>query len=214
MMMIKDQMEKIYNDLPPSEIPWNIETPPEALKSIVTGGKVKPCKTIDLGCGTGNYAIYMASQGFDVTGIDISSTAIEFAKKSANQRGIKCNFTVADVLGELNDILGKFDFAFDWELLHHILPSDREKYVNNVYHLLNPGGLYLSVCFSENNTQFGGEGKYRTTPLNTTLYFSSEEEMRNLFKSLFIIEELNTIEIKGKFGPHQVIYSLLKRGYK
>ena len=185
--MIKDQMEKTYKDLPPNEIPWNIETPPETLKSIVTEGKVKPCKAVDLGCGTGNYSIYLASQGFDVTGIDISFTAIELARNSAIQKGIKCGFTVADVLGELDEAIGKFAFTFDWELLHHIFPSDREKYINNVYRLLNPGGLYLSVCFSEDSTQFGGEGKYRTTPLNTTLYFSSENEMSSLFKSLFII---------------------------
>ena len=107
--------------------------------------------------------------------------------------------------------MGKFDLAYDWELLHHIFPSDREKYINNVYRLLSPGGRYLSACFSEENTQFGGEGKYRTTPLNTTLYFSSESELKSLFESLFIIEELKTIEIKGKFGPHKAIYSLLKR---
>lgn len=209
--MLKDQMEKIYKDLSPNEIPWNIESPPDILKSIVTGGIVKPCKAIDLGCGTGNYSIYLASQGFDVTGIDISPTAIELARNSAIQRGIKCSFKVADVLGGMNEVFDKFDFAFDWELLHHIFPSDREKYINNVCHLLNPGGRYLSICFSEENTQFGGKGKYRNTPLNTTLYFSSEEEMRSLFKSLFIIEELRAIEIQGKFGPHRVIYSLLKR---
>lgn len=209
--MLKDQMEKIYKDLSPNEIPWNIESPPDILKSIVTGGIVKPCKAIDLGCGTGNYSMYLASQGFDVTGIDISPTAIELARNSAIQRGIKCSFMVADVLGGMNEVFDKFDFAFDWELLHHIFPSDREKYINNVCHLLNPGGRYLSICFSEENTQFGGKGKYRNTPLNTTLYFSSEEEMRSLFKSLFIIEELRAIEIQGKFGPHRVIYSLLKR---
>lgn len=209
--MLKDQMEKIYKDLSPNEIPWNIESPPDILKSIVTGGIVKPCKAIDLGCGTGNYSIYLASQGFDVTGVDISPTAIELARNSAIQRGIKCSFKVADVLGGMNEVFDKFDFAFDWELLHHIFPSDREKYINNVCHLLNPGGRYLSICFSEENTQFGGKGKYRNTPLKTTLYFSSEEEMRSLFKSLFIIEELRAIEIQGKFGPHRVIYSLLKR---
>ena len=210
-MMIKDQMEKIYNDLPPGEIPWNIETPPEILINIIKDRKVRSCKTIDLGCGTGNYAIYMARQGFDVTGVDISPTAIELARNNAVQKGSKCSFIVADVLGEIDDALGKFDFAYDWELLHHIFPSDRENFIYNVYHLLNPGGRYLSVCFSEESNQFGGEGKYRTTPLNTTLYFSSESEMRSLFKPLFIIEELKTIEIKGKFGPHKAIYSLLKR---
>ena len=73
-------MDKIYRDLPLEDIPWNLEIPPDALTQLVESGKVKPCKTVDLGCGTGNYAIYLASVGFDVTGIDISPTAIRIAK--------------------------------------------------------------------------------------------------------------------------------------
>ena len=66
-------MEKIYQKTPLNKIPWNFETPPNDLVELVDAGKVNPCKTVDLGCGTGNYAIYLASQGFNVTGIDISS---------------------------------------------------------------------------------------------------------------------------------------------
>lgn len=139
-------MERIYRKIPLNEIPWNIETPPNVLVELVDSGKVKPCKTIDLGCGTGNYAIYLASVGFDVTGIDISPTAIKIAKENAKKKGIKCNFLVADVLGNLNEVKEKFDFAYDWELLHHIFPEQRRIYIENVYKILNPRGKYLSVC--------------------------------------------------------------------
>lgn len=66
--MKKNKMEKIYRETPPEEIPWNVETPPKELVQLIERGKVKPCKAIDLGCGAGNYAIYIASKGFDVTG--------------------------------------------------------------------------------------------------------------------------------------------------
>jgi predicted RNA methylase len=49
--------DSIYKKMPLEEIPWNIETPAEALVNLVESGKVKPCKTLDLGCGAGNYAI-------------------------------------------------------------------------------------------------------------------------------------------------------------
>ena len=55
------EMDKIYRNMPLEEIPWNIETPPDALVELIESGKVKPCKTIDFGCGAGNYAIYLAS---------------------------------------------------------------------------------------------------------------------------------------------------------
>jgi len=72
-------MDRIYRKTSLNEIPWNFESPPKELVKLVDSGKVKPCKTIDLGCGTGNYAIYLASRGFDVIGIDISPTAIKIA---------------------------------------------------------------------------------------------------------------------------------------
>jgi len=70
--MIRNQMEKIYSETPPTEIPWNIESPPNALVELVESRQVQPCKTIDMGCGAGNYAVYLAALGFDVTGVDIS----------------------------------------------------------------------------------------------------------------------------------------------
>lgn len=207
--MIKDQMEKIYKNMAIDDIPWNFKTPPDVLENLVRTGKITPCKTIDLGCGTGNYAIYLAGEGFDVTAVDISSSAIKIAKNNASQKGIDCNFIVADILGDLKQIQSTFNFAYDWELLHHIFPSDREKYIRDVYRLLNPGGQYLSVCFSEENLQFGRVGKFRKTPLETVLYFSSENELRVLYESFFKVEELKTIEIKGKFSPHKAIYTFM-----
>ena len=205
------EMDKIYRNMSLEEIPWNIETPPDALVELVESGKVKPCKTIDFGCGAGNYAIYLASVGFDVTGIDISPSAIKTAKENAKKKRVKCNFLVADVLGDLDEVKQTFDFAYDWELLHHIYPEKRKKYVENVYRILNPGGNYLSVCFSEKDPQFGGSGKYRETPLGTILYFSSEDESRDLFEPYFNIKELKTIEISGKFAPHLANYAFMER---
>ncbi len=205
------EMDKIYRNMSLEEIPWNIETPPDALVELIESGKVKPCKTIDFGCGAGNYAIYLASVGFDVTGIDISPSAIKTAKENAKKKRVKCNFLVADVLGDLDEVKQTFDFAYDWELLHHTYPEKRKKYVENVYRILNPGGIYLSVCFSEKDPQFGGSGKYRETPLGTILYFSSEDESRDLFEPYFNIKELKTIEISGKFAPHLANYAFMEK---
>jgi SAM-dependent methyltransferase len=211
MLTIKDQMEKIYRDMSLENIPWNRETPPDILQSLVQSRTIVPCKAIELGCGAGNYVIFMAQQGFDITGVDISGAAIEIAKKSASEKGVTCTFIEADVLGDMPEIWDPFEFAYDWELLHHIFPGDREKYLKNVHRFLKPGGRYLSVCFSEESLQFGGKGKYRKTPIDTILYFSSENEMKSLFEPFFRIEELKTIDIEGKFAKHKAIYAFLKK---
>jgi len=205
------RIDRIYRKMPLEKIPWNIETPPKALVELVDNGKVKPCKTVDLGCGVGNYAIYLASKGFDVTGVDFSPTAIKIAEENAKKRGANCNFLITDVVEELDQFMETFDFAYDWELLHHIFPEKRKKYVENVHGILNLKGKYLSVCFSEKDAQFGGSGKYRETRLGTILYFSCEDELRDLFKPYFNIEELKTIEIGGKFGPHLANYAFMER---
>ena len=85
--MIKNQMENIYRNLPLEKIPWNRETPPEILQRIVKNEKIKPCKAIELGCGAGNYVIYLSKMGFDVTGIDFSETAIKIAKILQRKKG-------------------------------------------------------------------------------------------------------------------------------
>jgi SAM-dependent methyltransferase len=208
---IREQMDQIYGNMPLDNIPWNLSTPPEMMVKAVETGKIKPCRAVDLGCGAGNYAIWLARQGFDVTGIDISRHAIEHADNLATREDISCRFVVADLLGDLKEFQGGFDFAYDWEVLHHIFPEDRQRYLQNVHDLLRPNGTYLSLCFSEEDPEFGGEGKYRETPLGTTLYFSSEDELTELFDPLFHIIELKTIEVPGKYGPHMTIGAWLKR---
>jgi hypothetical protein len=77
--------------------------------------------------------------------------------------------------------------------------------------MLRPDACYLSVCFSEDDASFGGEGKYRKTPIGTTLYFSSEGELRELLEPLFHIEELSTVEVAGRHGSHLAVRALLTK---
>lgn len=210
-MDIRDQMDRIYRDIPLENIPWNLAAPPTLLTAAVEAGKIKPCRAVDLGCGAGNYTVWLARQGFDVTGIDISRQAVKHATDLAAREEVSCRFIVADLLGDLKEFHGSFDLALDWEVLHHIFPDDREHYVHNVHSVLRPHGKYFSLCFSDRDPEFGGEGKFRKTPLGTTLYFSSEEELKKLFEPLFHIHELNTVEVPGKYRPHLANVAWLER---
>jgi SAM-dependent methyltransferase len=204
-------IDRIYRTMPLAKIPWICEMLPEPITRLLEDDMVGPCRTIDLGCGTGNYAICLAAMGFDVLGVDSSKTAIAIARNQAMQRGAMCRFIVADLLGDLHEVPGTFEFAFDWELLHHIFPEDRETYIKNVHRLLRPEGTYFSACFAESDPQFGGTGKFRTTTIGTKLYFSSEEEIHDLVSPYFTIRELRTVEVAGKYGPHNVICVLAGR---
>jgi SAM-dependent methyltransferase len=210
-MNLQRQIDRIYQELTLDRIPWNLDSPPDLLVELVESQWVLPCEALDLGCGAGNYAVWLATKGFRMTGVDISPKALEVAEHLASKKGVTCRFVVEDLLGDLRKLDHPFDFAYDWEMLHHVFPQDREKYVRNVHRVLRPGAKYLSVCFSKDDPDFGGEGKYRRTPLGTTLYFSSEHELRKLFEPLFHIDVLCTSEIAGKYGPHMVVKALMNR---
>jgi cyclopropane fatty-acyl-phospholipid synthase-like methyltransferase len=204
-------LDKIYREVPLDKIPWNSEIPPPAIVELVENARILPCRALDMGCGAGNQAIYLAGRGFEMTGIDISTTAITLAQNKATQVGVECLFLAADVLGDLDEIPGTFDFIFDWQLLHHIFPEDRTKYAENVDRLLRSGGKHLSCCFSEQDPQFGGQGKYRSTSMGTVLYFSSEQEIKELFEPHFHIEELKILEFPGKFDSHRSVYAFMSK---
>ncbi len=104
-----------------------------------------------------------------------------------------------------------FEFAYDWSLLHHIFPDKREQYVETVRRLLVPGGKYFSVCFSDRDAGFGGTGKQRRTPLGTVLYFSSEEELQDLFELHFEIKTLKTVQVEGKQEPHLMNWDFMTK---
>lgn len=207
-------LNDIYREMPLNDIPWNLENPPPELTGLVDDGTLKPCRAVDLGCGTGNYTRYLASKGFDVTGIDFAPEAIRIATGRAQQEGIPCRFICADLCGDLPASLhGQFGFAFEWEVLHHIYPEQREAWIRNVHRLLAPGGIYFAVCFHEQDDVFGLEGKYRKTRIGTILYFSNEDELRALYAPWFSILELKMTRSRDKTGGHLVNYALLRNTY-
>lgn len=207
----RTRIDDLYKNTPLEEIPWNSEEPPELLVELIDSGKVRPCKAVDLGCGAGNYAIYLAGRGFDVTGIDFSPTAVKIAKENAKKKSVKCRFLVADLMSRWPDLGEQFDFVYDWGLLHHILPENRDKYVENVHGVLKPAGKYVSVCFNEKDVAFDGSGKYRKTNLGTVVYLSSEKELRELFGRFFKIVDFSVLEITGKIMTHIFNYCLMER---
>ena len=107
----RNKIDRIYKNMPLDEIPWNVEVPPDAIVELVESGIVKPCRNIDLGCGAGNCALYLSDRGFDVTGIDFSPAAIKIAQETAKKKGTKCTFIISDILNNLDEVKGTFDFA-------------------------------------------------------------------------------------------------------
>jgi SAM-dependent methyltransferase len=188
-----------------------MKQPPKLLVEALDAGTLVPCKGVDLGCGTGNYTAYLAERGFDMTGVDISATALDIAKQTAGQKGVEVELIAWDLTQKELPKIGPFDFALEWDVLHHIFPDQRRQYVKNVAALLRPGAKVLSACFSELDRSFKGQGKYRETPIGTVLYFSSEAEIRALFEPFYKILDLKTVEVEGKMSPPKAVFAWMER---
>ncbi len=209
----KKIFEKIYG----KGAVWTESEPPKELVELIETEKIKLGKVLDVGCGEGFYAIYLALKGFDVTSIDISKNAIKLAKENATKQNVKIKFMAMDVV-DLDKINDKFDFILEWALLHHIMPEQRQKYIEDVKRILNKGGKYLSICFNNQNPDFSAKGKNlrivpggAKMPAGTKLYYSSFEEMKQLFEPHFRIIEAKLIKMTAGKKKHIGNYFFMEK---
>ena len=145
-----EEWEQIYRDYPLNELGWELGKPRPILREYVEKGLIKKGKALDICCGAGTNTVYLAEKGFEVTGIDISPTAIEYAKKKAAQAKVHVTFRVQNFL-ELPFDDGEFDFVFDMGCFHHVKVEDRPSFINGVHSVLKKGGSYMLTCFSYRN---------------------------------------------------------------
>jgi SAM-dependent methyltransferase len=150
-----DEFESAYLEGSP---PWDIGRAQPELVKLGEAGRITG-RVIDVGCGTGENALYIATLGLDVLGVDGSPEAIRQARVKANGRGISTKFDVADVLD-----LGyreSFDTVTDSGVFHVFDDDDRPRYQRSVGGVLRPGGHLFLLCFSER--QPGNWGPRRVT---------------------------------------------------
>ncbi|MFQ6080281.1 MAG: class I SAM-dependent methyltransferase [Candidatus Bathyarchaeia archaeon] len=139
--------------------PWDTDKPPRELVELVEGRHVEPCRALDVGCGTGNYIIYLASKGFEAVGIDISSVAIRKARAKAARRNVNCQFHVVDFLDTKalsNVIKDPFDLVMDYGCLHSLRARNRRRYPPSLKSLTRPGSLYLLWAFQRSVISYFG----------------------------------------------------------
>jgi len=183
--------------------PWDIG-PREELVTLVKSGRIKPCRAIDLGCGTGANAIYLAQHGFDVTGVDYADAAIEKAQSRAREAGVQVNFIVDD-LTNLRHIPGKFAFLLDYGVLDDLRPRQREPYLRNLLPLTHSGSHYLLWGF-----EYPMRWWEKFLPFYDVPFYPGEIEQR--FGPDFKIERIAGKIDYSKWPPGYAVYLMTRKG--
>lgn len=127
------------------DTPWDHGMVDFNLTEVVARHAVRPCRALDIGCGTGDNAIWLAHQGFDVVACDLSKTAIERAQLKAEEAQAGVSFLTADFLNDSIPAM-LYGFVFDRGCLH-CMPeaSDRKVFAEKVSELLEEKGIWLSL---------------------------------------------------------------------
>jgi SAM-dependent methyltransferase len=131
------------------DLPWDTGRPAEHLVELTERGTIPVGRALEIGCGTGTNALWLASRGFDVLAVDVSPLAIERARsKAAAASAGRCRFEVLDFLAS-DPPGGPFQFIFDRGCFHVFDGAkSRARFAARVAELLAPGGLWLSLIGS------------------------------------------------------------------
>jgi SAM-dependent methyltransferase len=130
------------------KVPFFVHVPDENLKQYMDSNLIPIGKVLELGCGPGRNAIYLAEQGCQVDAVDISSEAIKWARERAKDLSAVIEFLCCDIFS-LPIQAESYEFVYDSGCFHHIAPHRRMSYVELVSKALQPGGHFALSCFTD-----------------------------------------------------------------
>lgn len=141
-MTVEDRFKDRYKS---GRTPWDVGFADFNLIETVTNTPIAPCKALEIGCGTGDNSIWLATYGFNVVATDVSDVALDKAREKAAQAHVTCDFRQIDFLRNRVDG-APFGFIFDRGCFHAFGSDDeRNQFAQNAAAHLAEGGLWLSL---------------------------------------------------------------------
>lgn len=146
---------------------WDVGHPQPAFVSLAEAGLVGE-RVLDVGCGSGELAMYLTRRGHRVVGVDFAPSAIAIARRKAHWRRLDTHFLVMDAL-DLPSLGLQFDAVTDSAMFHVLGAAERERFVEVLGSVLAPGGFYFVL----------GDARPETDPIGG--YGISRRELRERF---------------------------------
>ena len=184
--------------------PWMIDQAQPDLIAAEEKGEVRGPTVLDVGCGSGDNAIYLASRGFEVTGVDFSAKAISIAKQKAANAKVAATFLTLDAL-KIGTLDKRFDTVIDFGLFHNLGYDDRRRYVRALSEVCVSKGQLLVACVGDE------AGEYPVYPHRYPPKVS-QDDIRASFSEGWEIEwfRIGGCKAHGKFGNYSSLLTSMK----
>ena len=202
--MSRERFESAYEGRPP----WDIAGPQPAFVELEKKGAIRG-SVLDVGCGTGEIALYLASRGLEVLGVDFVPIAIERAKAKAVGRGLSVKFEVGDAL-KLDQMGRKFDTVIDSGLFHTFSDEDRLLYVSALSRVVRQGGCVHILCKSDQEPP--GQGPRRVTQQEIRDSFRSGWQVTDIRESRFQTTDHKEASTSSQTDPKAWLATITRTG--
>ncbi len=160
--------------------PFLVEWPDENLAAWFGEGLLTAGRVLELGCGHGRNAVYLAGLGCSVDAVDSSARAIEWARERAERAGAAVDFQCCSIFDAAFPERS-YDLVYDSGCFHHVPPHRRKDYVELVQRALKPGGHFGLVCFRpEGGSGYTDQQVYERASLGGGLGYT-EDRLRALW---------------------------------
>ncbi|MBU6454842.1 MAG: class I SAM-dependent methyltransferase [Cyanobacteria bacterium REEB67] len=173
-----------------TDLPWDCGKPADELVEYFQGlGEAKPRSVLEIGCGTGTNAVWMAGQGCCVTATEIAPTALKMAAERAERAGVRVDLRQSYVGEALPVDAGSHDFAFDRGVYHVIPAAQRAFFVANLAAALETGAYWLSLAGCKDEHRDDPQvGPPQLSAVELLQHIEPLFEVIKLERSKFIIE--------------------------
>lgn len=187
----KDFWDRFYADRS-RQVPFFVAKPDESLAGYLDQGTIAPGRALDLGCGAGRNALYLAANGFEVDAVDLSPVAVAWAEDRAHEAGADIRFLCGDAFAlSATELSGPYDLVVDSGCFHHLPPHRRVSYLALLDRVLAFGGHLALTGFAAGEggmgTELGDADLYRARELRGGLAYTPES-LRWIFSDLVEVE--------------------------
>ncbi|HXU68780.1 MAG TPA: class I SAM-dependent methyltransferase [Polyangia bacterium] len=159
-----EEMPRYAEPLAPA---WDVGRPQRAVYDLDVAGEI-PRAVLDVGCGTGEHALFLAGRGHVACGVDPSARAIARATRRARERQLPVAF-MTEELTRLERLGRSFDGALDAGSFHRVELDKRADYARALASVVRPGGRLFVLCFGDHERGPGGPRRVTRAELCTVL---------------------------------------------